>query len=416
MNKKEIAVDIFSKKVCVVGLGYIGLPTSSLLACMGYDVYGVDISEKVVDTINQGKIHIVENDLEEYVRKAVESGKLRCGLQPKEADIFIICVPTPFYLCDTSVPKPNIQYVLDAAKNIAPYLKKGDIVILESTSPVGTTEKVADTIKEHRPELFEKDGSLYFGYCPERVLPGRIMEELVENDRIIGGINEDSGEIISVFYSSFVKGNVKVTNAKTAEMTKLVENSYRDVNIAFANEISLIADKENINVWDLISLANLHPRVNILNPGCGVGGHCIAVDPWFIVSDNEENARLIKTAREVNNRKPEWIVEKVLDYCADFRSEHGREPSVVCMGLAFKPDIDDLRESPALYIAETLNSKGVSLIAVEPHIESHPFLNLLQTEEALAKADCVLFLVAHSAFKKLNCSDKYVMDFCGVQK
>jgi len=418
------------KKVCVIGLGYIGLPTAALLANRGYDVHGVDIVQSTVDTINQGKIHIVEPELDTFVQAAVKSKKLKADTKPTEADIFIIAVPTPFH--EGFVP--NIDYVISATKSIAPYVKECDIIILESTSPVGTTEKVAQTLNELRPELFEKNSSkLYIAHCPERVLPGKIMRELVENDRIVGGITPEATKVTAEFYREFVEGEVLETDAKTAEMAKLTENSFRDVNIAFANELSILCDKFGINVWELIELANRHPRVNILQPGSGVGGHCIAVDPWFIVHAGGEDAKIIRTAREINTYKTEWVIEKIKNAALKFENENGRKAKVACMGLAFKPNIDDLRESPALYIAQRLSSELDNVICVEPNISNGKLkienveLEVIGKEAfqensqfsiinyQLKKADIVAFLVAHKEFKQLN-TKKQVLDFCGVLK
>jgi UDP-N-acetyl-D-mannosaminuronic acid dehydrogenase len=396
------------KKVCVIGLGYIGLPTAALLANKGYQVIGVDINEKAVEIINQGKIHIVEPDLDVFVQSAVKSGKLKAYLEPQEADVFIICVPTPFYN-ETEIPTPNLDYVLSAANAISPYVKKDDIVILESTSPVGATQKVAETLSKNGVDTSE----INLAYCPERVLPGKIMFELTENDRIVGGIDEKSTKVVEEFYNTFVNGEVITTDAKTAEMSKLVENSYRDVNIAFANELSILSDDLGINVWELIDIANHHPRVNILQPGSGVGGHCIAVDPWFIVSQNPQDAKIIKTAREVNNYKTQWCIEKVKSEALKFELDNKRKPKVAFMGLAFKPDIDDLRESPALFIATSLQSE-VDNVVVEPNITEFGEATLVEYSDALEMADIVIFLVSHKEFKSLDVSEKIVVDFCGV--
>ncbi|SER75216.1 UDP-N-acetyl-D-mannosaminuronic acid dehydrogenase [Vreelandella subterranea] len=391
--------------ICVVGLGYIGLPSAALLANRGYQVQGVDISPEVVDTINQGEIHIVEPDLDSFVHSAVHSGRLKASLRPEAADIFILAVPTPFH--EGFVP--NIDYVLAAAAVIAPVVKAGDLVILESTSPVGTTEKVAEVLRQGGVNT----DAVHIAHCPERVLPGHIMRELVENDRIVGGISTEASEKVAAFYRTFVTGEVLVTDARTAEMAKLTENSFRDVNIAFANELSLLCDKFSIDVWELIRLANRHPRVNILQPGTGVGGHCIAVDPWFIVHEGGEDARLIRTGREVNTRKTEWVVEKVQAEVERFKQAHGREPHVACMGLAFKPNIDDLRESPALYVFQQLVAAGIQPLAVEPNLKTHASLTLTPWQEAAEKADVVVYLVAHREFKKLVVQGN-VLDFCGV--
>ena len=395
-----------NKTVCVIGLGYIGLPTAALLANRQYNVHGVDVVQSTVDTINQGKIHIVEPDLDTFVRSAVNSGNLIADTKPKESDIFIIAVPTPFH--DGYVP--NIDYVVSATEAIAPYIKEGNIVILESTSPVGTTDKVAEVLETQGVDI----SKVYIAHCPERVLPGQIMRELVENDRIVGGINEKSTEETVAFYKTFVSGEVLQTDAKTAEMAKLTENSYRDVNIAFANELSILSDKFGIDVWELISLANRHPRVNILQPGAGVGGHCIAVDPWFIVHAGGEDAKIIKTAREVNTYKAEWSIEKVKNAALLFEKENGRSAKVACMGLAFKPDIDDLRESPALYITRRLIADGVDVLPVEPNVEAMDEFDIVDYDEAINDADIIVFLVAHEEFKGIRIFGKTVFDFCGV--
>lgn len=392
-------------KICIVGLGYIGLPSAALLANRGYLVQGVDISPDVVDTINQGDIHIVEPDLDSFVHSAVNSGHLKASLDPEPADVFMIAVPTPF----REGFVPNIDYVLDATRAIAPAVKAGDLVILESTSPVGTTEKVAEVLRESGVDT----DAVHIAHCPERVLPGHIMRELVENDRIVGGLTAVASEKVAEFYRTFVTGEVLVTDARTAEMAKLTENSFRDVNIAFANELSLLSDKFSIDVWELIRLANRHPRVNILQPGTGVGGHCIAVDPWFIVHEGGDDARLIRTGREVNTRKTEWVVDKVRSKVAEFQEKHGRDPVVACMGLAFKPNIDDLRESPALWVFQQLVSAGIQPLAVEPNLRDHASITLTPWKEAIAKADILVYLVAHREFRKLQVEGQ-VLDFCGV--
>jgi len=392
-------------KTVIMGLGYIGLPTAALIAGKGIDVLGVDVNPEVVNSINQGKIHIVEPELDALVEKAVSAGKLKASLKPIEAEIFVIAVPTPF----KGNYDPDLAYVESATRMIIPFLRESNLIILESTSPVGSTRKIQEWVYQERPELF---GKISFAYCPERVLPGKIVFELENNDRVIGGTDEESTKKAVDFYRHFVTGALHETTDKTAEMCKLVENSFRDVNIAFANELSLICDKAGINVWELIKLANKHPRVNILQPGAGVGGHCIAVDPWFIVSDFPEQARMIRTGREVNNFKTEWVISRVEAKIAHLTELNSRPPLVACMGLAFKPDIDDLRESPAVHITEHLLLKGHNIRAVEPNIHAHSTIPLISLEEAQG-ADLQVFLVSHSVFKNILPKSEW-MDFCGV--
>ncbi len=396
--------------VVMIGLGYIGLPTAALIAQNRICVLGVDINPKVVNTINEGKIHIVEPELDKAVEKAVNEGYLKASVKPVEANTYLIVVPTPF----KGKNEPDISFVESATKAIIPLLKENDLYIIESTSPVGTTEKMMTLIYSERPELENK---LDIAYCPERVLPGNVMYELVHNDRVIGGINERSTDKAVKFYHQFVKGDLHKTNARTAEMCKLVENSSRDVQIAFANELSLICDKADINVWELIQLANKHPRVNILQPGCGVGGHCIAVDPYFIVADYPMESQIIGKAREINNYKSFWCAEKVQNTKLQFELQHGRKPRIAIMGLAFKPNIDDLRESPAKYIAQKVlqNANNEEYYIVEPNINEHKVFKLTHYQEAAKKADIIVFLVAHDEFTKLELDkDKVVLDFCGT--
>ncbi|MFT5548681.1 MAG: UDP-N-acetyl-D-mannosaminuronic acid dehydrogenase, partial [Candidatus Azotimanducaceae bacterium] len=390
-------------------LGYIGLPTASLLATKGYAVTGVDVSQKVVDTINRGEIHIVEPDLDILVKSAVNSGNLTASLEPVAADVFIIAVPTPF----KGDHVPDLSYIESATRAICPFLKSGNLVILESTSPVGTTDEVVARILTEEGKKVGED--IYVAHCPERVLPGRILVELIENDRVIGGVNEESTQQAVDFYEEFVRGDVLATTAKTAEMVKLTENSSRDVQIAFANEVSMICDSESINTWEVIELANRHPRVNILNPGPGVGGHCIAVDPWFIVDRSPEQSRLIRTAREVNDSKPEWVIERVKKYADKFKS-----PVIACLGLAFKADVDDLRESPAFEIVKKLKELNLGeLLVCEPNLKEHEDFELCSVDEAIKKADIVLLLVDHKKFRGLKAAElgeKVVIDTRGVIK
>ena len=402
------------KSVSVIGLGYIGLPTATLIANNGFKVYGMDPVDKVVNIINQGKIHIVEPGLEDYVKKAVANGNLIADTKPHKADVFILAVPTPF----KGDKEPDLSYVESAAREIAPFLQDGNLVILESTSPVGTTEKVRRWIMDENKSL--QDKALYFAHCPERVLPGRIVQELSTNDRIIGGIDEASTEKTVDFYKHFVKGALLKTDARTAELSKLTENSFRDVNIAFANELSIICEKLDINVWELIRLANRHPRVNILQPGPGVGGHCIAVDPWFIVDSAPAEARLIRTARQVNDNKPHYVMSKVYEAIKGIVS-----PKIACLGLAFKPDIDDLRESPSLQITYDLAvSTKAQILAVEPNIKSMPTklrnidnVVFADYREAIEQADVVLLLVDHKEFKLMDkcvLEGKIIIDTRGI--
>lgn len=407
--------------ISVVGLGYIGLPTATVFAQHGLNVIGVDVNQHAVDTINQGKIHIVEPDLDIAVHQCVSRGKLKATITPEAAEAFLIAVPTPFKGEDY---EPDLSYIQAACKAIAPVLEKGNLVILESTSPVGTTEQMAEWLAEYRPDLSfpqqaGEDSDIRIAHCPERVLPGQVMRELIENDRIVGGMtNKCSVQAVNL-YKTFVKGDCIVTNARTAEMCKLTENSFRDVNIAFANELSIICDRLDINVWELIALANRHPRVNILQPGCGVGGHCIAVDPWFIVNKTPDLAQIIRTAREVNDHKPEWVIGKVNEAVIEALQKTGKainDIKIACLGLAFKPDIDDLRESPALKITEKLAEKYAGqILAVEPNVETLPAklveknIQLISLNEALHNADVIVLLVDHREFKENQVKQKGIL-------
>lgn len=395
-----------------MGLGYIGLPTAIIAAKHGIQIIGVDINPKVVEMTNEGKLHIVEPGLEEMLKEVVDNGMLRASTTPEESNAYFIVVPTPF----KGDHKPDISFVESATRMVMPFLKEGDLFVIESTSPVGTTDKMKQLIFAERPEL---EGKLYIAYCPERVLPGNVIYELIHNDRVIGGIDEASTEKAKEFYSIFVKGTLHSTNSKTAEMCKLTENSCRDSQIAFANELSIICDKADINVWELISLANKHPRVNILQPGCGVGGHCIAVDPYFISSEFPEEARMITMAREVNNYKADWCAEKVKNAMLQFEITNKRKPVVAMMGLAFKPDIDDLRESPAKYIVTKVlqGFNNADILVAEPNIREHKIFNLTEYRTAYEQADIVVFLTAHTPFKQLPWSnEKQILDFCGIFK
>ena len=395
-----------------MGLGYIGLPTAITAAMHGVDVLGVDINPDVVAKTNAGELHIVEPGLAEKLLEVTRAGKLVAKTAPEGADAFFIVVPTPF----KGDHQPDISYVRSATEAVIPHLKPGDLFVIESTSPVGTTELMAELIFSRRPEL---KGKIHIAYCPERVLPGNVLYELVHNDRVIGGLDAKSTEKAKAFYGMFVKGELHSTNARTAEMCKLAENSSRDVQIAFANELSLICDKAGINVWELIRLANKHPRVNILQPGCGVGGHCIAVDPYFITAAYPEESRIIATAREINNYKADWCAEKVINTILRFELKNGRKPVVAMMGVAFKPDIDDLRESPARTIIGKVleDSNNARILVVEPNIKEHPEFSLTPYQEAYDEADIVVFLTAHTPFRSLPWrEDKTILDFCGIFK
>ncbi len=398
------------QRISVIGLGYIGLPTAALFARSGYEVVGVDIDPHVIDTINAGQIHIVEPELDEVVRSVVANGRLRATLAAETAEAFMIAVPTPVRDGRT----PDVSYIEAACRTIAPVLAPGNLVVLESTSPVGTTRQVEGWLAAARPDLSfprdaGEDADVQIAYCPERVLPGKVVRELVENDRVLGGLTSKASQMAAALYADVVQGDCIPTTAETAEMCKLVENSSRDVQIAFANELSMICEKFDVNVWELINLANRHPRVNILQPGAGVGGHCIAVDPWFIIDGAPEETRLIRAAREVNDYKPRWVIEKGKAAIANFLIANPerrlKDVKVGCLGLSFKPDIDDLRESPALQIAIDFAELGCEVLAVEPHIDILPDglarhrARLASFDEALADADIICALVKHSAFR-----------------
>ena len=399
-------------KACFVGLGYIGLPTAIIAATHGIEVIGVDINKSVVEKTNAGELHIVEPGLEALLQKVVASGALRASTTPEVADAYFMVVPTPF----KGDHQPDISYVEAATRSVLSLLKEGDLYVIESTSPVGTTDKMKDLIFAERPEL---EGKIYIAYCPERVLPGNVIYELEHNDRVIGGMNDASTDKAIAFYAQFVKGQLHRTNCKTAELCKLTENSSRDVQIAFANELSLICDKAGINVWELIALANKHPRVNILQPGCGVGGHCIAVDPYFITADYPAESRIIADAREVNNYKSLWCAEKVINAMLRFEKDNKRKPVVAMMGLAFKPNIDDLRESPSKSIVGRvmMMCNNSDILIVEPNVSEHKQFKLTPYKEAYEQADIVVMLTAHDQFKTLPYDDsKVILDFCGIYK
>lgn len=399
-------------KACFMGLGYIGLPTAIIAAKHGVDVVGVDINPKVVEVTNQGKLHIIEPGMEDMLKEVIAAGKFKAYTTPQESDAYFMVVPTPF----KGDHEPDVSYVEAATRAVLPLLKEGDLYVIESTSPIGTTEMMTDIIFAERPELKDK---IYIAYCPERVLPGNVIYELVHNDRVIGGLNPESTDKAIEFYSQFVQGQLHKTNSRTAEMCKLTENSSRDVQIAFANELSLICDKAGINVWELINLANKHPRVNILQPGCGVGGHCIAVDPYFITADYPAESKIIASARQINNYKSFWCAEKVKSTMLEFELKNGRKPVVAMMGLAFKPNIDDLRESPSKTIVGKVMQmcNNADILIVEPNVEEHKTFKLTPYQEAFNKADIVVMLTAHDQFKTLPYDEsKVILDFCGIYK
>ena len=397
------------KKISVIGLGYIGLPTAAIMASRGMEVEGVDVNQLTVDTINAGKVHIVEPDLDIVVSAVVATGKLRASSVAQSSDAFLIAVPTPLSEINEEQYRPDLSYIKAAADTIAPVLEKGNLVVLESTSPVGTTERLSEWLSLARPDLSfpqaeNEQADINIAYCPERVLPGAILRELVSNDRIIGGMSRECSDRAAELYKTFVQGKCIITDARTAEMTKLTENAFRDVNIAFANELSIMCDKLNVNVWELIKLANRHPRVNILNPGPGVGGHCIAIDPWFLVDSCPGEANLIRKAREINDAKPQFVIEKIMKQAALVE-----KPMIACLGLTYKADVDDLRESPALGIVEILSRElPESVMVVEPNIKQLP-RSLLKNgamlealSNAINKANIIVLLVDHAEFVKVN--------------
>lgn len=400
---------IMEQKICIVGLGYVGLPTAAVLANNGYQVHGVDINPTVINTLRSGTIHIVEPELNEIVINALRKGALTVDTNPIESDIFIIAVPTP--LKNDSVP--NTDHVLAAVHGIAPHVRPGNLVILESTSPVGTTEKIAKKLTECGVDI----NAIDIAYCPERILPGNILKELIANDRIMGGLTAAASNHAREFYASFVTGALAVTDARTAEMTKLAENAYRNVNIAFANELSMICDEAGINVWDVIACANRHPRVNILKPGPGVGGHCVAVDPLFISHQAKDKAKLISAAHHRNEEKTKWVIEKIRRAAYDFTKEFHRPPTIACFGVAYKPNSDDIRESPALEILQELIRERYHVIAVDPYVGNKASIQIYEIENALERADIAVFLVAHDQFRDLRIKKTHhVIDFCGIQR
>jgi UDP-N-acetyl-D-mannosaminuronic acid dehydrogenase len=406
---------MYLKKVCILGLGYIGLPTAAILSKNKFRVFGVDIDPSVVNLINDGKVHIVEPGLDVLISESVASGYLSASCTPTKADIYMICVPTPFYDRTGAVfPQPNVEYVLQAARSLLPIVEPGDLVILESTSPVGTTKVISALFQESGIDVSQ----ISFAYCPERVLPGNILKELVDNDRIVGGIDLKSTNSACEFYRSFVKGVIHASDSQTAELCKLVENSYRDLNIAFANELALVCEKIGVNPLKLIELANYHPRVNVLQPGIGVGGHCIAVDPWFLVSLDQENTNLIQTARAINDRRPKWVIDKIISVAQNWEKSKNAPPVIVCLGIAFKPNVDDLRGSPAFSIAKELKNLGYEVLVVEPNITSLENLKLIKASDIDLNNSLVVGLVKHSLFidlvKRKQFSGALFIDFCGL--
>jgi len=399
-----------NKKVCVIGLGYVGLPTAAILAMNHYDVIGVDLKYDVVSIVNNGDSHLFEPHLQSYLKNVVTSKKLKAFTSIQAADIYIICVPTPLIEHSNSIKEPNLDFVNAAALSIIPFIKKNDVIILESTSPVGTTANLEKLFRERNINTDD----IHFAYCPERVLPGNAIEEIIHNDRIVGGLNPLSTKLISDFYKTFVKGEVVETEAKVAEMCKLAENSFRDVNIAFANELSMLCKQDNINVGEVIEYANRHPRVNILQPGVGVGGHCIAIDPWFIVAKDPKNSKLIKSAREVNLKKTQWVIDEIISTALKGPISINK---IACLGLTYKENIDDLRESPALSVANELKKRGFLVTAVDPNISKLDGFVLDDLENAIEHCDLIVMLIAHSEFLSINkhpkIINKILMNFTG---
>ena len=398
---------------CVIGLGYIGLPTALLASKAGLRVFGVDINKEIIESINNGKCHIQEPGLNEIFTEVVKSGLLTAHLKPVEADIYIIAVPTPIFKKQNNIPLPNTDIVFQAIDSILKVIKEESLIIIESTSPTGTSQKIAQYIKSKTDFQLNK---INIAYCPERVIPGNTIYEMINNNRVIGGINEESRNRSKKFYEYFCKGEIITTNANTAEMVKLAENAFRDVNIAFANELSMICSDLKIDTEELINIANNHPRVNILSPGCGVGGHCIAIDPWFIAAQSPNKSKLIQTARKVNNEKTKWVISKIKEQIDELSIKLYKPPIIGCLGLSFKPNIEDLRESPALLITTELIKHGYKILSCEPNIKSHPKINLSNLDEVIEKSDILIFLVAHNCFKDLNLSEKKIIDVCGITK
>ena len=396
---------------CVMGLGYIGLPTAAIIANSGINVLGVDINDRIVELVNQGDIHIYEPDLKVLISNVIEKGRLLACNKPSFSDVYIIAVPTPFKEFPDKNPEPNLEYVMEAVRAIIPYLKEGNLILIESTCPVGTSEKVKNEIL-NKSDF--SDDAINIAYCPERVIPGNIIKELVNNDRVVGGLNTTSSTKAKDFYSRFCQGKIHITDSSTAELIKLTENSYRDVNLAFANELSILCHNYNVDVRQLIKLANHHPRVNILQPGCGVGGHCIAVDPWFLISENPEITPLIQSARKVNDLKKEWVYQQIIYKINTIQNKLNSPITIACFGISYKPNVNDLRESPAMEIVERLKKKIPNILIIEPNLISHPKMKISSMNESVSKADLLVFLVSHKEFENLDISNKTTLDFCGV--